>query len=50
MQPGLKNDLVYLLIMLESAGKIGVYSHEYSNARDFYDAREQMNFNASRTS
>lgn len=47
MQRGLKGDLVYLLIILESAGKIDVYSGPFDNSLDFYQANEQLNFNGS---
>ncbi|HLG34640.1 MAG TPA: HepT-like ribonuclease domain-containing protein [Bacteroidia bacterium] len=47
MQPSIKNDLVYLLRILESIGKIKLYSQSFSKATDFFEANEQQNFNAS---
>ena len=47
MQPLPKNDLVYLLGILEAAGKISIYTSSFSNAFDFYQANDQLNFNAS---
>lgn len=46
MQPSIKNDLVYLLLILESIGKIQLYSKEFSTATDFFQANKQMNFDA----
>jgi len=47
MQPGIKNDLLYLLGILESIGKIERYAMLCSTADDFYYFNEQLNFNAS---
>jgi len=47
MQPEIKNDLVYLLRMLESAGKIHLYSDQFKNPVNFFDANDQQHFNAS---
>ena len=47
MQPNIKNDLLYLLGILESVGKIEKYTETCFNADDFYFANEQLNFNAS---
>src|ERR1035438_791688 len=47
MQPDIKNDLVYLLIILESVEKIDIYAKEYSTAEELYSSNEQMEFNAS---
>lgn len=47
MQPNIKNDLLYLLGMLESIGKIQRYAHSCTTADDLYLFNEQMNFNAS---
>jgi uncharacterized protein with HEPN domain len=47
MQPNIKNDLLYLLGILESIGKIERYTLPCSTADDFYFFNEQMNFNAS---
>ena len=47
MQPNIKNDLLYLLGILESIGKIEKYTEICFDADDFYFANEQLNFNAS---
>ena len=47
MQPSIKNDLVYLLRMLDAIGKIRVYSTEYDHPEDFFNAQAQQPFNAS---
>ncbi|MCU0340944.1 MAG: DUF86 domain-containing protein [Spirosomaceae bacterium] len=47
MQPSIKNDLVYLLRILESIGKIRVYTADFTDAIDFFRANNQQNFNAS---
>jgi uncharacterized protein with HEPN domain len=47
MQPGIKNDLLYLLGMLEAIGKIELYTKPCPNADVFYFFNEQLNFNAS---
>lgn len=47
MQPSIKNDLVYLLIVLESAGKIKSYTSKFTDAFEFFNAGDQLNFNAS---
>jgi len=47
MQPGIKNDLLYLLGILESIGKIERYTMSCTTADDFYLFNEQLNFNAS---
>ena len=47
MQHGTKTDLVYLLIVLESIAKIEQYSESFTNADEFYNKDEQLNFNAS---
>ncbi|HET8837560.1 MAG TPA: HepT-like ribonuclease domain-containing protein [Flavobacteriaceae bacterium] len=41
-----ESDLVYLLMILESTGKIVVYSNGFKNALLFYKANDQLNFNA----
>jgi len=46
MLPGIKNDLMYLLNILESIEKINLYSDDCSDAETFYQKNEQMNFNA----
>ncbi len=47
MQPQPKNDLVYLLTILEAAGKINIYRSGFTDAFDFYNANDQLYFNAS---
>ncbi len=47
MQPDIKNDLLYLLGILESIGKIERYTLPCTTADDFYFINEQLNFNAS---
>lgn len=39
MQPHLKNDLLYLLRILESTEKIALFSGPYSNPADFFTAK-----------
>ncbi len=46
MLPGIKNDLMYLLNILECIEKIVLYSAACSDAEAFYEKNEQMNFNA----
>lgn len=41
-----ESDLVYLLMILESIGKIVVYNKGFKNALLFYNANDQLNFNA----
>jgi uncharacterized protein with HEPN domain len=47
MQPNIKNDLLYLLGVLESIGKINLYTAPFVTADDFYFSNHQLNFNAS---
>ena len=46
MQPHLKNDLLYLLRILEAAEKIMLYATPFEDAQDFFAAKDQMAFNA----
>jgi len=46
MQPSIKNDLLYLLRMLECCGKINIYAGSFSNAESFYSYKDQIAFNA----
>jgi len=46
MQPHLKNDLLYLLRILEACEKIKLYAAPFSSAVDLFMAQEQMVFNA----
>jgi uncharacterized protein with HEPN domain len=47
MLPDIKNDLVYLLIILESIEKVNIYSKDYKTFEEFYNSNEQKEFNAS---
>jgi len=49
MLPNEKNDLLYLLNILEYIGKIWKYTENTKDAEEFYDLNEQMNLNASLT-
>ena len=46
MQPHLKNDLLYLLRILEGAEKIMLYSRSYLTPLDLFSANDQKEFNA----
>jgi uncharacterized protein with HEPN domain len=46
MSSQIKDDLVYLLNILESIEKIFLYVGNIDDAEDFYYANEQLNFNA----
>ena len=47
MLPGEKNDLLYLLNILEYIGKIWQYTEEAKDAEGLYELNEQLNLNAS---
>ncbi len=47
MLPGIRNDLMYLLNILESIEKILLYSKDCNGAETFYELNDQLNFNAS---
>lgn len=47
MLKNIKNDLFHSLNILESLGKIKVYSKEAKTAEEFFYLNEQLNFNAS---
>jgi len=49
MSPNEKNDLLYLLNILEYIGKIWKYSEKTTCADDLFELNEQMNLNASLT-
>ena len=49
MLPDEKNDLLYLLNILEYIGKTWKYTEEAKNAEDLYELNEQLNLNASLT-
>lgn len=42
-------NLVYLLTILEAIEKIWIYANDFQDAETFYQANEQMNFNACQT-
>jgi uncharacterized protein with HEPN domain len=46
MQPHLKNDLLYLLRIIEACEKIRLYANPFLTASDLFLAQEQMVFNA----
>ena len=46
MQPHLKNDLLYLLRIIEACEKIRLYAASFLSASDLFLAQEQMVFNA----
>jgi uncharacterized protein with HEPN domain len=47
MLPSIKNDLMYLLNILESIEKILLYSKDCSDAEEFFELNDQLNYNAS---
>ncbi|MBI2271678.1 MAG: DUF86 domain-containing protein [Bacteroidetes bacterium] len=47
MQPAIKNDIVFLLIILESIGKIEIYKRDFNSGEVFFTSNDQLNFNAS---
>ena len=49
MLPNEKNDLLYLLNILEYIGKIWKYSEKTKNAEELFELNDQMNLNASLT-
>jgi uncharacterized protein with HEPN domain len=49
MLPNEKNDLLYLLNILEYIGKIWKYTEGINNAEELFDINDQMNLNASLT-
>jgi len=49
MLPNEKNDLMYLLNILEYIGKIWKYIEKANNAEELFELNEQMNLNASLT-
>ncbi len=46
MLTNIKNDLMYLLNILESIEKIELYSNDFNDAENFYLFADQLNFNA----
>lgn len=49
MLPHEKNDLLYLINMLEYIGKIWIYTKGTTSAEELFEINEQMNLNASLT-
>jgi uncharacterized protein with HEPN domain len=49
MLPNEKNDLLYLLNILEYIGKIWKYTEKTNDAEELFELNEQMNLNASLT-
>jgi len=49
MLPDEKNDLMYLLNILEYIGKIWKYTEKTNNAEELFELNDQMNLNASLT-
>ena len=49
MLPNKKNDLLYLLNILEYIGKIWKYTEEINDVEELFELNEQMNLNASLT-
>ncbi|WP_461256978.1 HepT-like ribonuclease domain-containing protein [Treponema sp. R80B11-R83G3] len=49
MLPNEKNDLLYLLNILEYIGKIWKYTEKINDAEELFELNEQMNLNASLT-
>src|SRR5215510_1422775 len=49
MLPNEKNDLLYLLNILEYIGKIWKYTEKTKNAEELFELNDQMNLNASLT-
>jgi uncharacterized protein with HEPN domain len=45
----IRNDLLYLLNILESIEKIHIYSKKAENAEDFFYENDQLNFNGALT-
>ncbi|GHU29235.1 hypothetical protein FACS1894172_17980 [Spirochaetia bacterium] len=49
MSPNKKNDLLYLMNILEYIGKVWKYTEETKDAEELYELNEQLNLNASLT-
>ncbi|MDR1150459.1 MAG: hypothetical protein LBJ93_02405 [Clostridiales bacterium] len=45
MLADIKNDLMYLLNILEHIGKIRKYTEKINSPKEFYEINDQMNFN-----
>lgn len=46
MLKNIKNDLMYLLNMIEGIEKIKIYSDNFKDAESFFEHNDQINFNA----
>ncbi len=46
MQPHIKNDLLYLLRIIEASQKIILYASKFSDWQTFYYSNDQLEFNA----
>lgn len=46
MQPHIKNDMLYLLRMMEAAQKIQLYASSFTDWASFYFSNDQLEFNA----
>ena len=46
MLKSIRNDLVYVLSILNAIAKIKKYTESYNTAEDFFKANDQLNFNA----
>jgi len=46
MQPHLKNDLLYLLRILESSEKILLYTNDFNGVIEFFEHKDQITLNA----
>ncbi|GHU88927.1 hypothetical protein FACS189476_06910 [Spirochaetia bacterium] len=49
MSPNKRNDLLYLMNILEYIGKVWKYTEETKDAEELYELNEQLNLNASLT-
>jgi uncharacterized protein with HEPN domain len=47
MQAHIRNDLLYLLRLMEACSKIMLYAKQFTSAEDFFQANDQKEFNAS---
>ena len=47
MLPNITNDLLHILSILESIEKLSGYKKGYSDAEEFFEAADQLPFNAS---
>lgn len=47
MQADIKNDLLYLLRIIEAAEKIKIYAQHFKSSQEFFLSNNQLEFNAS---